>query len=64
MVKSSEFPMFDFLRIAMEDIAKIINKLKPNKAQDHELINIQMLPICALSVYNAFTNLFGKSIWI
>ena len=44
-----------------DDIAKIIQKLDPNKAHGHDMISIRMLKICGNSVYKPLQLIFRSS---
>ena len=45
-----------------DDIAKIIQKLDPNKAHGHDMISIRMLKICANSIYKPLQLIFRSCI--
>ena len=44
--------------LGSDDIAKIIQKLDPNKAHGHDMISIHMLKICANSIYKPLQLIF------
>ena len=45
-----------------DDIAKIIQKLDPNKAHRHDMISIRMLKICGNSIYKPLQLIFRSCI--
>ena len=42
------------IQISNENTIKMINNLDPNKAHDHDVINIRMLKLCTLLYVNPF----------
>ena len=46
----------------LDDIAKIIQKLDPNKAHGHDMISIRMLKICDNSTYKPLQLIFRSCI--
>ena len=49
-------------RFGSDDIAKIIQKLDPNKAHGHDMISICMLKICGNSIYKPLQLIFRSCI--
>ena len=50
------------INFSLDDIAKIIQKLDPNKAHGHDMISIRMLKICGNSVYRPLQLIFRSCI--
>ena len=47
---------------SQDDIGKIIQNLKPNKAHGHDNISIQMLKICGSSIYGPLGLIFKEGL--
>ena len=47
---------------SQDDIGKIIQNLKPNKAHGHDNISIQMLKICCSSIYGPLGLIFKEGL--
>ena len=50
------------INFGSDDIAKIIQKLDPNKALGHDMISIRMYKICGNSIYKPFHLIFRSCI--